>query len=274
MSDWTGILQLEAEQRHGRTVARNVYFQGAFKVMRPIYLDHSGQACYYILNPGGGYLDGDRYRMKITLAEQAQLTLTTQSATKIYKTPKQPAYQEVDISLKKGSYLEYIADPIIGYQAARYKQNTVIRMERGADLLYSDIITPGWSPDGAKFSYDWIQLVNKVYMDDELVVYDHLKLNPLEQEMSSLGMLEGYSHLGSMMVISEQVTQLVLEQLYEELCAMDEDCRIGVSLLPVQGFVLRVMASSTQIVERIHSRCHHSICQTLFHRTPQFLRKY
>ena len=42
MEDWTGILRLEAENRIGKTVAKNVYFQGALKVMRPIYHDGSG----------------------------------------------------------------------------------------------------------------------------------------------------------------------------------------------------------------------------------------
>ena len=34
-----------------------------------------------------------------------------------------------------------------------YKQKNIIRMDKGATFLYSDIITPGWSPDGEQFSY-------------------------------------------------------------------------------------------------------------------------
>src|ERR1051325_2274100 len=100
MNNWTGTVHLNVEDRKGKTVAKNVYFQGAFKVMRPIYHDNSGQVCYYLLNPGGGYLDGDRYQMKVHLDEKAKLTLTTQGATKIYKTPKSFAYQETEITLK------------------------------------------------------------------------------------------------------------------------------------------------------------------------------
>ncbi len=62
-------MRLDVEDRQGKTVAENVYFQGALKVMRPVYHDESGQACYYILNPGGGYLDGDCYKMQISLKE-------------------------------------------------------------------------------------------------------------------------------------------------------------------------------------------------------------
>ncbi|WP_066388461.1 urease accessory protein UreD [Neobacillus mesonae] len=274
MGDWTGILRLGTEARSGKTVANDVYFQGAFKVMRPVYHDDSGQACYYILNPGGGYLDGDRYQMKISLEKQAKLTLTTQSATKIYKTPQSHAYQEAEFHLKEGSYLEYIPDPLIGYQNARYKQKNVIYMEKGCSLLYSDIITPGWSPEGEKFSYDLLQLINEIYMDEELVVYDHIKLNPGSQNMEGLGLMEGFSHLGSMMVIDEKVNHDLLDRLYQALPTNSFECKIGLSLLPVPGFTVRVLANNTQVIEKIFSELHSILSQEWFNKKPSFLRKY
>lgn len=274
MEDWTGILRLEAEERHGKTVAKNVYFQGAFKVMRPIYHDNSGQPCYYILNPGGGYLDGDRYQMKVSLMEQARMTLTTQSATKIYKTPNKPAYQETELILKKGSYLEYITDPLIGYQDAKYVQKTVVRMEKGSTFLYSDIITSGWSPDGAQFSYDLLQLMTEIYIDDELAVYDHIKLNPSSQNIASLGYMEGFTHLGSMMLIGEQADSELLDRLYQAIHEDTNEYNIGLSMLPVTGILIRILANSTQTIETIQTNCHRIISQELFNSSPSFLRKY
>ena len=274
MEDWTGVLHLGAEERNGKTVAKNVYFQGAYKVMRPIYHDESGQACYYILNPGGGYLDGDRYQMKISLEKQAKLTLTTQSATKIYKTPNTHAYQEAEFILKEGSYLEYIPDPLIGYQNARYKQKNVIRMEKGCTLLYSDIITPGWSPSGERFSYDMLQLINEIYMENELAVYDHIKLNPASQNMEGLGFMEDYSHLGSMIVVGENTNHDLLDRLYEAIDNDTKEYKIGLSLLPIPGFTLRVLANTTQTIERIFTECHNIISKEWFNKTPSFLRKY
>ncbi|RLL40584.1 urease accessory protein UreD [Oceanobacillus piezotolerans] len=274
MQDWTGVLHLDTEERNGRTVAKRVYFQGAFKVMRPIYHDESGQVCYYILNPGGGYLDGDRYQMKISLEKQARLILTTQSATKIYKTPNRHAYQETEIILKEGSCLEYIPDPLIGYRDAKYKQKNIIHMEKGANLLYADIITPGWSPDGDKFSYNSLQLINEIYMENELVVYDHIKLNPALQNMGELGLMEGYSHLGSMIVINEKSNQDFLDMLYQDVDTHTEECKVGLSSLPIQGFTVRVLANNTQTIEKIFSNFHHIISQEWFNKTPSFLRKY
>jgi urease accessory protein len=274
MKNWTGVLDLKVEDRKGKTVAKNVYFQGAFKVMRPIYHDDSGRACYYLLNPGGGYLAGDRYQMKISVGEQAKLTLTTQGATKVYKTPNNYAYQENEIHLQKGSFLEYFPDPLIAYQKANYKQKNVIYMDKTATLLYSDIITPGWSPEGDHFSYETIQLLNEIYIDDELAVYDHIKLSPLKQNISGLGFMEGFTHLGSMIVVDQQSNNYLLDRLYSVVETNTYDYKIGLSALPVPGFTVRMFAHSTQEIERVFSEIHQLISQEWFQRRPCFLRKY
>ncbi|MGJ9459384.1 urease accessory protein UreD [Oceanobacillus sp. CF4.6] len=274
MPNWTGILELDVEARQGRTVTKNLYFQGALKIMRPVYHHKSAIPCYYILNPGGGYLDGDTYRMSVSLGEQAKITLTTQSATKVYKTPTKHAYQETEIFLKQGSYLEYLPDPLIAYKDARYFQKNVVRMEKGATFLYSDILTPGWSPEGKHFSYDSLRLINEIYLDDELVAYDHIKLDPKEKYMNGLGFMEGYSHLGSFIVVGHQTNTKLLDQLYETINRETGDFKAGLSKLVVPGLSIRVMANATQVIERIFTACHHIISQEWFDVKPSFLRKY
>lgn len=274
MSVWTGELSLDLEDRKGKTVARNVFFQGAFKVMRPIYHETTGKVCYYLLNPGGGYLDGDRYRMKVTAAEGSKVTLTTQSATKVYKTPKDYAYQETEIMLEKGSYLEYLPDPLIAYKNARYRQKNTVRMDSSAVFLYTDILTPGWSDTGEKFSYHTVQLINEIYVDDELAVLDHIKLSPEMQNISGLGFMEGYSHLGSMIVIGEQTNRELVNELYECILSKGGDVKFGLSQLLIPGFSIRILANSTQTIEGIIADCHSLIHERWFGTKPNSLRKY
>lgn len=274
MSKWTGVLKLDMENRQGRSVAKNVYFQGAFKVMRPIYHQKNTYPCYYLLNPGGGYLDGDKYQMNITLEERAQLTLTTQSSTKIYKTPKQQAYQESTFHLKKDSYLEYLPDALIAYKDSRYFQENNIYMEKGATLIYSDILTPGWSPEGDHFSYDMVRLKTKIYMEEELILYDHIKLQPDFQNMAGLGYMEGYTHLGSLIVIGEKTNDDLLDRLYEAIEEEDGDFEFGLSKLTVKGFTVRLLANYTQVIERIINTCHKVISDEWYQKKPSYLRKY
>lgn len=274
MTKWTGVLNLDMENREGRTIAKNVYFQGAFKLMRPIYHQKNNYPCYYLLNPGGGYLDGDNYRMDITLEEDAKLTLTTQSSTKVYKTPKQQAYQVATFNLKKNSYLEYLPDALIAYKDAKYFQETNIYMEEGSTLLYSEILTPGWSPDGDHFSYQMLRLKTNIYMEDELILYDHIKLQPEAQDMLGLGFMEGYTHLGSLVVIGEKTNNELLDRLYEAIKEETGDFVFGLSKLPVEGFTIRIMANYTQVIEGIIDLCHQIISDQWYQKKPSFLRKY
>jgi urease accessory protein len=274
MEDWTGLLQLVMEKKNEKTITKNVYFQGALKLMRPIYLDNSGQACFYILNPGGGYVGGDRYRIEVTLEEKAELVLTTQSATKVYKTLNPPVLQETEIILKKGSILEYIPDPLIAYREAKFHQHTVIRMDKESTLIYLDILTPGWSPDGEWFKYDYLQLKNEIYVEDQLIAFDHLKLQPAKSQVYAIGFMENFTHLGSMIVVSNHCTQQFLNQMYEELEPHMKECKIGMSMLTVPGFSLRILASSTQQIEEILGVCTSFIRQEWFAKKALFLRKY
>ena len=111
-------------------------------------------------------------------------------------------------------------------------------------------------------------------MEDELVVYDHIKLNPAEQDMKEIGFMEGYSHLGSMIVIGEQTNGELLDRLYHSMNLNEQDYKLGLSMLPVKGFTIRVLANKTQTIERIFTECHQMISEDWFNTKPSFLRKY
>lgn len=272
-SKWTGELDLSVEKRNEKTVTRHLFFQGAFKIMQPVYMTKE-KPTYYILNPGGGYLDGDRYRLNFGLEKNASMTITTQSATKIYKTPHRAAYQEMTIHLKKGSFLEYLPDPLIAYKDACYIQKNKIYMERDATLLYWDILTPGWSPDGNLFKYDSLQLLNEVYYDHQLIAFDHIQLKPNEKDMKKTGMMEDYTHLGTFLIISDNVTTELLDTFHEAITKIETDVQVGLSLLEIKGCTIRVMARSTRAIERIFSICHKIFSKKWFNTSPQSLRKY
>lgn len=274
MEQWTGYLQLAVEKKRDKTIAQDVYFYGAFKLMSPFYLQNDSQACYYIMNPGGGYVNGDRYKIDIELSNQAELLLTTQSATKIYKTPTKPVIQEININLKDGSLLEYLPDPIIGYKNSKYKQNTVVHMEKGTCFVATDIITPGWSAEGDKFSYDLLDLKMQVYLEERVVVLDHTRLTPDSQAITDIGFLEGYTHFGTMLVIGEKADASFLLKLYEMLEIYSLKCKMGIYMLSIPGFTLRVLAFSTQEIERLFNVCNEAIRREWFGKPPVFLRKY
>ncbi|MTT31519.1 urease accessory protein UreD [Terrilactibacillus sp. BCM23-1] len=272
MNRWTGELQLNMKNKTNKTIAESVFFQGAFKVMRPLYLDDSGQACYYILNPGGGYVDGDRYLISVHLQEDAELLLTTQSATKVYKTVQSPIYQENRFHLESGSVFEYWPDPLIAYQDARYEQKTTIDMSSSASLFYAETMTPGWSEEAKLFPYTLVHLKSDIYVDGKLVVLDHLRFMPQTQKIKGMGFLEGYTHFGSLMIIDPSI-DLYLEELSQHLLRDYDECQIGFSRLDVSGILIRILATNTKQLEDVFKGCS-TFFKRRFGRVVPELRKY
>lgn len=268
----TGYIRMICTKKCVKTILQEAYFEGALKITKPVYLTDSGEVYLYLMNPGGGYIDGDSYRIEIVLEEEAEAVVTSQSSTKIYKTPKQPVLQDMKINLKKGSRLHYLPDPVIAYENARFRQETVINMESGASLIFTDIYTPGWAPDGTLFRYDLLQSRLKVFKDGQLILLDYVKLEP-NDNVNGIGMMEEYTHFGTMMVIDEEVEQPLVAGLYENLRTFTGP-RIGLSMLSVSGFTLRILGNSTQQIEEVMQCCHDYLKAKVFKKPVSFLRKY
>ena len=243
----TGELRLTIGERGGRGVATSQYHQGALRIIRPHYLDASGQVAYTIVNPGGGYLGGDVYDVDVEVQDGARLLLTTQSATKIYRTPGEPAVQRTRFALGPGASLEYVPDQLIAYRGASYRQETVVELAADSSLVMCDVITPGWSPDGKLFRYDEVRVRNEILRDGRLFALDNLLIRPGEPDAPLSGMLflEDYTHLGAMLVVDRRVDADLVRELEDLLVPLDPDGQLGVSLLNGPGFALRALSRST-----------------------------
>lgn len=249
----TGELRLEIGLRGGRGIATSQFHQGALRVIRPHYLDESGQVCYVVVNPGGGYLGGDVYELDIDITAGARLLLTTQSATKVYRTPGTHAFQQTRIRLGAGASLEYLPDQLIAYREASYRQHTLVELDAEASLVMAEIVTPGWSPDGTLFRYDEVRLRSDVYVDGALLALDNLLIRPAQTGSPVTGMvfLEDYTHLGSLMVVDRRVNAALVDELYEVLGPLDPEGQLGISLLEGPGLVLRALSHSTDALSAL-----------------------
>jgi urease accessory protein len=249
----TGELRLEIGLRGGRGIATSQFHQGALRVIRPHYLDESGQVCYVVVNPGGGYLGGDVYELDVDVAAGVRLLLTTQSATKVYRTPGSHAFQQTRLRLGPGASLEYLPDQLIAYRDASYRQHTVVELDGRASLVMGEIVTPGWSPDGTLFRYDEVRLRSDIYVDGALLALDNLVIRPAQTGSPVTGMvfLEDYTHLGSLMVVDRRVNAALVDELYEVLGPLDPEGQLGISLLDGPGLVLRALSGSTDALNTL-----------------------
>ena len=148
-SEADGELELVIATRAGGLWPRISFIRAPCGFCGRITWMSPGRFVMCVVNPGGAYLGADLYVIDVEVAAGAKLLLTTQSATKVYRTPGSFAEQRMRLRLGEGAQLELAPDQLIAYREASYRQNTHITMHPTSSLVTSEVVTPGWSPDGA-----------------------------------------------------------------------------------------------------------------------------
>ncbi|WP_427134294.1 urease accessory protein UreD [Pseudarthrobacter sp. S9] len=270
-----GELRMSVGLRGERCIATEQYHRGALRILRPHYLDGTAQVCYVVVNPGGAFLGGDRYSIDVEVQPGARLLLTTQSATKIYRTPGNRAEQATRIRLGAGASLESVPDQLIAYRGASYRQHTVVEMHPTASLVIAEVVTPGWSPDGALFRYDSIRLRTDIHIDGRLAVLDNLQITPGGgSPVDGMAFMEHYTHLGSLLVVDPRVDTALVDELHALLAPMDPDGQLGISLLAGPGLVVRALSSSTEALDALIAAAVDLLRARWHGQGPLNLRKY
>lgn len=270
-----GYTELILQKTPRRTGAKKSYTVGAAKISPAIYLDDDTIPCYYLIQLGGGYIEGEYYENRLKLEEGSQAILTTQASSKIYKSENGiPSKQYTNLQLEKNSKLEFINDSVILYKDAVYEQSTDIYLEEGVTLIYSDGITAGWSPDGKLFQYTSARIKTNLYLNGELIYLDNLKITPKDYEVQSFGILEGYKNFGTMVVIDERIDKELIKRLREETKNLNLDVKFGISLLEKNGFIVRVLGNLTQDIQKVINKVHTYLRKEFFEFEELDLRKY
>jgi urease accessory protein len=248
--------------------------------LRGHYLDESGQVCYVLVNPGGAYLGADLYLIDVEVGDGAKLLLTTQSATKVYRTPGSFAEQRMRLRLGEWSRLELAPEQLIAYREASYRQNTYVTVRPSSSLIMAEVVTPGWSPDGSPFRYEELRLRTEIRVEDGeeagLLALDNVLIRPPLGDVSGMAFLEGFSHLGSLIVVDPRVDQALADELHA--LSAGYDAYTGLSLtaarLGTAGLVLRSLSNSTEELNRLLRAAAALLRRRWYGQEPLNLRKY
>lgn len=229
---------------------------GVMRLMQPLYLDDSGQLTYIIVNPGGAYF-GEKYEHIVELAPHANLLLASQGATRIYKTPKHPAVQDLDFTVGEGARLEYVPDQTIAYRDADFRQYMKITASPESQVFVAEDVTPGWDPDDVQFTYAGMHLRIDVRSADDggRVLTDNIRIQPGEigSAINGIGYLEGESHMGSVLILGPHTigdyadkVRDILDNAGTKRAGVTSGSRHG-----VHWVMVRALAGSTDEVNKL-----------------------
>jgi urease accessory protein len=260
------VLRLEQDKSNGKTSVKEQYSRVPLYAQRALYLEEalSNMAYMYIISPSGGILQGDRYRMDITLRNHAYAHITTQAATRIYRMERNYATQIVNIDVGEDCYFEYIPDQVIPYRDSRFYQEANLSVHDSATLLYSEIITPGRVASGEHFDYDicYMKAIAKDH-NGGLKFTDVAMLEPKKRDMKVFGVLSNRDVVANMYIITKNkklqeinigVNEALkaIPKVYAGASILPSNCGVGIRMLGNTASDLRfVIYEIIRVVRKI-----------------------
>lgn len=197
----------------GKTYMAKQYYKLPLQILKPHYYEEDGTAFVYSLNPAGGILQHDRLLTEIVSEPGSDAVFTTPGNSKYYRMDEDCAKVVNKITVKSGGILEYLPEHNVPFAEAKVYQENEFRVEKGAVLFASDMVTSGRAANGEVFKYDIYSSKTKIYVDDKLVLYDNCKMEPAREDLMKLGLMDGKKSNGSMYVYADNMDPGLKEEI-------------------------------------------------------------
>ena len=171
-------LRLVTRHKDNKTILDDVYFTSPFKITHPFYINNNFIKVI-LMSSSAGTLEGDFQEYEISLGDNTNMELTSQSFEKIFTMLDDEAFRECNIYIGSNSLLRYNLLPTIPYKDSAFNSKTKIKLKDNTSrLIYTDIINCGRVARG-----------NTMY-------------KPEETNMNNFGMFEGYTHFANIIIVN------------------------------------------------------------------------
>ena len=279
-----GSADLTFAVRDGRTRLVKSHVTPPLVVQRALYLDENldDMAFVYLANPTAGIFQGDRQTIEIKVSPGAKAHVTNQSATKIHAMPELSAYQDTRLIVEDRGYLEYLPEPIIPFQGARFSQRANISVAATGTLIYAEILAPGRLAHGELLAYHWLRNSLTVSRPDGFPIYHEAYCLQPEVRLplvNGILMDERRATLGTMLILTSDVQAAVLADKLRECLngslAASRDNEVGItSLSGGHGVGIKVIGSEAQSVKSVLTHLWSASRRQLLGAEAPALRKY
>jgi len=242
-----GRLFYEFEREGRRTILTRSSCTSPWHHLPPSYLDDSGCAYVWLVNPSGGLVAGDHVSVEAQLHAGTHVLMTSPSATRVYRSLSEPAVQEVCLSVGPAARLEWLPEVTIPFAGSRFRQSIHVDLASGATAILWDAIASGRVAMRERWAFAGIE--NEIRIRTPLggAVVERYRVVP-GRLPESVGLAGSWDYVASFFVIGDAVAADIWKRLDVVLAAI-LDQRPGlvlgaVSSLAAPGLAVKLVARS------------------------------
>ncbi|TKS60700.1 MAG: putative Urease accessory protein UreD [Nitrospira sp.] len=242
-----GALSYEFEREGPRTILTRSSCTSPWHHFPPSYLDDSGCAYTWLVNPSGGLVGGDHVSVEARLHAGTHVLMTSPSANRVYRSLSDPAVQEVCLSVGPGARLEWVPEVTIPFAGSRFRQSIHVDLAPGATVVLWDALASGRVARRERWAFATVE--NEICITTPLggSVVERYRLVPGGLP-ESVGLAGSWDYVASLFVIGDAVDADVWNRLDVVLAAILDE-RPGLVLGAVSspaapGLVVKLVARS------------------------------
>lgn len=242
-----GELRLGFSMRHGRSVLHDLYRVAPILVQQALYWDEAMPELPIcsIISVGGGILQGDRYKIDISVGEGACAHVTSQGANRIHRMDANYASQYQTVTLDAGAYLEYLPDFTIPYRDSRFINHTDMVVDESATLLYGEMLMSGRKHhhESERFGFDLLSMIMTARRPDGKRLFtDKVLIEKSNATIDFPAVMGGFDAFANIVCITPpEIASRIKERAPVNFEAESPRAISGVSSLPNNaGLILRV----------------------------------
>jgi urease accessory protein len=200
-----GVLELRFEPTAGGTALVHDYATVPFHVSGTLGHDpHPAAETVFVQSPTGGVAQGDRHDVTVTVGPDAVAHVSTQSATKVQTMRANYAAAETALSVGAGGHLDYVPEPTILHEGARYHADLTLELSAGASAVVGAVLVPGRLARGERFDFERCLSRVRATGPDGPLFEDATHLAPGEDDLApdAAGVLGSFTVYGTLFVVA------------------------------------------------------------------------
>ena len=252
---WKASLALDFGTQATRTYLAKKQHVGPLVIQKTLHPE-GDEVCHgIIIHPPGGVAGGDELTLKVILAQNANVLLTTPGAGKWYKANNKVASQQLQFDLAENASLEWLPQENILFDGAMVDFSANINLAENAKYAAWEILCFGRQAKGERWNTGRLSQNLTIKRKDKVLWQERTMLMANDRFFDSLLGLGGNVISGSFVIAAGSVPATLLAECQQVQVVDKADimARYGVTALP-EVFSARYVGMSAPAARQYFER--------------------
>jgi urease accessory protein len=242
---WLAKLSLTYERTSIGTVLKKSLHEGPLRVQKALYPEGDDICHTIIIHPPAGIAGGDTLDIDVSIGAGCHTVLSTPSATKWYKSFKNPATQSIRFELGDGAKLDWLPQENLFFKGSNSNLLTKLNLPSNASFIGWDAMMLGRRASGEEWSSGHIHMRNEVRRDGKLIWIENGHIDAQDIYTKSLPQLGSWPIYSTLWALGPHCSDALAEQ-FSGMMPWTDSLRAGVTFMPQGILVVRLVSTNVE----------------------------